>query len=179
MKVAVAVILTAAAVLLAALLDLVKDELRGQLERIPYGLLRLASLRVPPDLREALHDREWLPELHHILAESERLPITCLIRGTRYALGLVRAARVVARELAPVRGPLPGETADSGARTCAKLAVGALAAAVSFVAGFGVFGAFGGAVVSLTGGLVVVVVVFDVTHDLRELGREREPTPWA
>jgi hypothetical protein len=167
----------ALAVLAAALLELLKDELRGQIERIPFGLLRLARRLVPDHLRETLYDLEWLPELHHILAESERLPITCLVRGTRYALGLVVAARTIAVELGPVRGPVPAGAPDREVAMRVKLVVGAVAAAASLLSGFGVFGAFGGVLVSLVGGLVVVGIVYALTRDLSEGWRER--TPWA
>jgi hypothetical protein len=103
-----AIVLGIPALLIAVLLDLVKGELRERIERMPYALLRLARLLVPIDLRESLHDEEWLPELQHILDASEGLPLTRLLRGIRYALGLIRGARAVARELAGVRrSPMP------------------------------------------------------------------------
>lgn len=173
MNVAFAVVL---AVLAAALLELLKDELRGQIERVPYALLVLARLRVPPELRASLHDDEWLPELHHILADAERLPITTLVRGTRYSLGLLRSASAIAAELAPVRAAASPEQPRA---VRLKMLIGVLAAAVSFVSGFGVFGALAGAIISLTGGFVVVAVVFTISRDLRELWQERERTPWA
>jgi hypothetical protein len=165
------------AVLAAALLELLKDELRGQIERIPVGLLLLARARVPADLRRSLYDAEWLPELHHILEGSERLPLTCLVRGTGYALGLVRSARTIARELGPVRAQPPGGGEGRGVRVGVKLVIGAVAIAFSFVTGFGLFGALGGAVVSLIGGLVVIVIVDTITRDLHEVGREQ--VPWT
>ena len=103
-----AVVLPILALLITVLLDLVKGELRERIARMPYALLRLARLLVPTYLRESLHDQEWLPELQHILDSSEGLPLTRLLRGTRYALGLIRGARAVARELAGVRrSPMP------------------------------------------------------------------------
>lgn len=165
------------AVVAAALLELLKDELRGQIERIPFALLRLARRRVPADLRETLYDHEWLPELHHIVADAERLPITCLVQGTAYALGLVMAAPAIAEELATVRSAPSDDVFDRERGMRVKLVVGAVAAAVSFVSSFGVFGACGGVVVSLVGGLVVVAIVYALTWDLREGWRER--TPWA
>jgi hypothetical protein len=160
------------AVLAAAFLELLKDELRGQIERIPYGLLRLARARVPAELREPLYDREWLPELRHILKGSDRLPLTCLLRATRYALGLLGAARAVARELEAVRcvAPMP-EPRWADLRV--ELAVGAVAAVASIVSSFGVFGAYAGTAVCLAGGLVEVCVFYLVTE---RLGVERTPT---
>ncbi|HSR26642.1 MAG TPA: hypothetical protein VLW53_24035 [Candidatus Eisenbacteria bacterium] len=174
MSLAVAVVL---AVLAAALLELLKDELRGQIERIPYALLALARQLVPPELRETLHGQEWLPELDHILTESDRLPITCLVQGTRYALGLVLAARTIAAELDGVRAAAPYGSPDRGSRVPIKLAVGAVAAAVSLLSAFGVFGVFAGLVVSLAGGLVVVCIVYAVCKELGESWHER--IPWA
>jgi hypothetical protein len=174
MNLALAVVL---AVLAAALLELLKDELRGQIERIPYALLLLARQLVPAELRDSLYEQEWLPELDHILAGSRRLPITCLVQGTRYALGLVLAARAVAGELDGVREPAPAGPSERESGMLVKLVVGAIAAGASVVTGFGVFGPLVGVVVSLVGGLVVVAMVYALIEDLRECWHER--APWA
>jgi hypothetical protein len=167
MRIAGAVLL---AVLAAALLELLKDEVRGQIERIPYGLLRLARARVPAELRESLYDREWLPELRHILEGADRLPLTCLLRGIRYALGILGAARVIADELGCVRGaaafPEPRWT-----DLRLELAAGGLAAAASLTSSFGVFGPYAGTAVCLAGGLVEIAVFYLI---MERLGVERE-----
>ncbi|HXM58341.1 MAG TPA: hypothetical protein VOB72_23270 [Candidatus Dormibacteraeota bacterium] len=168
--------LAVVAILVQPVLAMVEEELRARIEAIPYALLRLASLRVPPELRASLYDEEWLPELRYLMADAGRLPVTTVVKGTCFSFGLLRSARLVARELAPVRAHEPMEHARG---VPLKLLIGALAAAISFVSGFGVFGALAGAIVSLTGGFVVVTVVFSISHDLRELSEEREPPPWA
>jgi hypothetical protein len=68
---------------------------------VPFAILRLARARLPADLRERVHDQEWLPELEHILKHAELLPLTRLITGIRYAAGLLLRAGTVASELQP------------------------------------------------------------------------------
>jgi hypothetical protein len=167
MSVPLAVVL---ALVAAAVLDLLKDEVRGQIERIPYAVLRVARLRLPAELRRRLYDGEWRPELDHIWTRLERVPLTRLIVGTRFALGLARVAPAVARELGVPRSrrvPLP-----------LLLIAGGLGALLGLATTLGVFGALLGAVLSLAGGLAVVVIVFLVMDSIaRDLGRRREP--WA
>jgi hypothetical protein len=74
------------------------DEARGRLDRLPHTLLRLAGRRLPHDVRDDLTD-EWEAELGAILAQAAGLPITRLVVGTRYSLGLLRVAPRVAGEL--------------------------------------------------------------------------------
>jgi hypothetical protein len=97
------------------------------------------------------------------------VPLTRLIVGTRFALGLARVAPAVARELGVPRRrrvPLP-----------LLLAAGGLGALLGLATTLGVFGALLGAVLSLAGGLAVVVVVFlvmdSIARDLRRGGRRR------
>jgi hypothetical protein len=85
---------------LACVGDLARDELRGRLDRLPRALIALAARRVPAEARADLHE-EWTAELHEILRGAEALPITRLVRGTRYAAGLLRTARVIGRQLSP------------------------------------------------------------------------------
>jgi hypothetical protein len=82
---------------LTAFSGLVSDEVRGQLDRIPYAVLRLARRRVPQELRVSLHDEEWQPELHNILNRAEGRPISRLVTGTLFALGILRTARRISR----------------------------------------------------------------------------------
>lgn len=77
--------------------DMVSEEIRGQLNRLPVALLRVARRRLPPHLRESLHDQEWEPELLHILTEAETRPVSRLFIGVRFSLGLIRSARSVGR----------------------------------------------------------------------------------
>jgi hypothetical protein len=96
---------TAGALLVLAAGDLVSEEIRARLDRLPYGLLRLARRRLPAELRETVHDQEWAPELEHILRRAGALPVTRLIAGTRFALGLATRAPRIGAELLPERTP--------------------------------------------------------------------------
>jgi hypothetical protein len=84
--------------ILSIFTGMVRDEVRGQLDRVPYALLRLARRRVPRELRVCLHDEEWLPELHYIINRDEALPISRLLMGTLFALGILRTARRISRD---------------------------------------------------------------------------------
>jgi hypothetical protein len=88
------------AVLLAAVGELVSEEIRARLDRIPLALLAAAAKRLPSDQRAELYEHGWLPELHHILRSDEAMPITRLLHGTRYATRLWLAAPTISRELA-------------------------------------------------------------------------------
>jgi hypothetical protein len=94
--------------------ELASQEIRTRLDRIPQALIRLAARRVPADLR-ADRAEEWLADLHEILRGAEALPITRIITGTRYALGLLRASSAIARDLhgslTPSETPAPPELA--------------------------------------------------------------------
>jgi hypothetical protein len=85
------------AFLLTALGDLVSKEIRGWLDLAPRAILRLAAARLDPELRKAMYEEEWLPELVYVLRGAESRPITRLIRGTNLALGLLLVARRIAR----------------------------------------------------------------------------------
>jgi hypothetical protein len=84
---------------------LVNDEIRGWLDLLPHIILRLAAKRLRPGQREAIYQDEWVPELAYILKEAETRPITRLVRGVRFSLGLLISATRVARHLnrAPAR----------------------------------------------------------------------------
>jgi hypothetical protein len=77
----------------AILGDLVSEEIRGRLDRLPYALIRLAVRRVLPGVREDLAE-EWTAELHEILRGAEALPVTRLYRlaglGRDYRHGRAR-----------------------------------------------------------------------------------------
>jgi hypothetical protein len=93
-----------AAVLLAALSGLIGDEVRGWLELVPRGILRLVAMRLPASLRQAVYNEEWLPELIFILRNAAGRPITRLITGTWYAVSMIRSAGRVSRSLRRLRG---------------------------------------------------------------------------
>ncbi len=82
----------------AVLGELISQEIRGRLDQVPHGLIRLAARRLQPELREDLAE-EWTAELGVILRGAQSLPVTRLYRGTRYALGLLRAAPSIGRDL--------------------------------------------------------------------------------
>jgi hypothetical protein len=87
------------AVLVATLGELVSDEIRARMDRVPFAVLAAAARRLPADQQADLHKQAWLPELHHILRGDQAKPITRLIHGTRYAVGLWLAAPAIGREL--------------------------------------------------------------------------------
>ena len=79
--------------------DMVSEEVRDRLDRLPRAILRLAALRLDPADREDIYDDEWLPELIEILRGDEARPITRLLVGTSYAFGILARARRIARDL--------------------------------------------------------------------------------
>jgi len=85
---------------MAAIGDMVSEEVRDRLDHLPHAILRLAARRLDPGLREDVYDDEWMPELTYILKGDEARPITRLYHGTRFALGILAAARRIARRLA-------------------------------------------------------------------------------
>ena len=82
----------------ASAANMVSEEVCGRLDLIPRALIHFASHRVPPAIRADLGD-EWLAELGAILNNARPLPVTRLLVGMRYALGLLRSAPAIAREL--------------------------------------------------------------------------------
>jgi DNA-binding transcriptional MerR regulator len=87
----------------AALGDLVSEEIRGWLDLAPRAMLRLAALQLENRQRDTIYRDEWLPELIYVLRGAESRPITRLIRGTTFALGLLIAARRIAHYRSPAR----------------------------------------------------------------------------
>jgi lipopolysaccharide/colanic/teichoic acid biosynthesis glycosyltransferase len=78
--------------------DLFSEEARTRLERLPAAVIRFAGRWLPAEVRDEWTD-EWLAELAYILRGTESLPITQLVRGTRFALGHLRSAPAIGREL--------------------------------------------------------------------------------
>jgi hypothetical protein len=76
--------------------DLLSEEFRERADGLPYWLIQRAGRRLSEDVR-AKHVGEWAAELDAILDHHrvKRLPLTRLVIGTRYALGLLRAAGAV------------------------------------------------------------------------------------
>ncbi|HKT01325.1 MAG TPA: hypothetical protein VJT31_17510 [Rugosimonospora sp.] len=75
--------------------DLLSEELRGWLDRAPFGLLGLAGRRLPIGIRD-VHQQAWTGELHEILRGADARPITRLWVGMRFSAGLLRSAPAVA-----------------------------------------------------------------------------------
>ena len=85
----------------AAIGDMVSDEIRGWLDRLPRGVLKLATLRLDPADRETTYREVWGPDLDYYLKGDESRPITRLIRGMAFAVSLawrVRSADAPPRE---------------------------------------------------------------------------------
>jgi len=84
----------------AALGDLISEEIRSWLDLLPRAILRIAAnLLLDPAQRQTIYQDEWRPELSYILRGAESRPITRLIRGIRYALGILRSARRISRRI--------------------------------------------------------------------------------
>ena len=98
-------------IIVETLKSLFLTETLTRLERVPYAILRLARRRLRPEQRETVHDEEWLPELAMIVRESEGLPLTRLVRGVDYAIGLVFAASKISKSLTPA-GDRPEHSPD-------------------------------------------------------------------
>lgn len=97
------------ALVLTTVGDLVSEELRSRLHRMPYAVLRMAIRRLPAELRQNVGG-EWLAELHYVLRRAQGLPLTRLVLAIRFTLGLLRTARRIGRELQAVRSgaaPVP------------------------------------------------------------------------
>jgi Helix-turn-helix domain len=78
--------------------DLASEEIRGRLDQLPNALIRLASHRVPGNLRDDLAD-EWSAEMHEILHGADALPVTRLVLGIRFGFGLLRTSPDIGRQL--------------------------------------------------------------------------------
>jgi hypothetical protein len=98
---------------MTALGDLLSEEVRDRLDHLPHAILRLADSRLNSGQRIAFYEDEWLPELTYILKGAEARPITCLITGSRYALGILISASRIGRYLRRTHPVICG-TAESG-----------------------------------------------------------------
>jgi hypothetical protein len=86
-------------VLVAAVGELVSDEIRARLDRIPLALLAAAARRLPREQRAKMYGQVWFPELHYLLQGDEAMPITRLVHGMRYALRIWLSAPKISCEL--------------------------------------------------------------------------------
>jgi hypothetical protein len=81
---------------LTVLGDMASQEIRDRLDHIPHAILRIAARRLSPDQHTTVYQNEWLPELAYILEGYDTRPITRIITGTLYALGILIAASRIA-----------------------------------------------------------------------------------
>ncbi len=134
-----------ALLVIAACASVVRGEVPGRLGRLPFVLLRMARRRVPEELRVRLHDEEWQPELHHIVNRAGVSPVSRLLSGTMFALGLLRTARSISRQRAELAGPdielrrliSLSSTVDAVGNIATGVAGYALTFAVGFTVGAG------------------------------------------
>lgn len=102
-----AVVLAVGGILLGTTLaDLIGEEVRGRLDRLPFLLIRHASARLAPDIRDST-EQEWVAELEAILERhcAEMLPVTRLVVGLRYAGGLARSVSAINKALSNSPSP--------------------------------------------------------------------------
>lgn len=108
---------------LAAIGDMVSEEIRDRLDHLPHAVLRLAVRRLDPTQRITIYSGEWLPELTYILKGDEARPVTRLYHGIRYSVGILVTVRSISRYLSrptsaqlryilAVRGRTDGSTAE-------------------------------------------------------------------
>ena len=79
--------------------ELVNEEIRGWLDYLPRFILRLAARRLDPAGKITIYEDEWLPELTCILRGAEARPISRLIIGVKFSVGLLITAKRIARHL--------------------------------------------------------------------------------
>jgi len=86
---ALTVLAVAGSLLVLAGGDLVSEEVRGWLDLAPRAVLRLASVQLKPGQRKKVLEEVWIPDLLYVLRGKESRPITRLIRGMWFAVGLL------------------------------------------------------------------------------------------
>jgi DNA-binding transcriptional MerR regulator len=94
----VAFVTVAVMMLWGALSKMCQKEIETRIGRIPDALIRLAGSRLPREARDDVAD-EWRAELDFILRDTDGLPITRLLRGMHFAVGLLWVPPGTAREL--------------------------------------------------------------------------------
>jgi hypothetical protein len=75
-----------------------QEKAMTRLGRIPFALISLASARLPQELRDDVA-AEWRAELDFALRGADGMPLTRLLRGIRYAAGLLMSAPAIADSL--------------------------------------------------------------------------------
>jgi hypothetical protein len=86
--------------------SLLAEEICSRLDRLPGWLLRRAARQLGPE-QQMIYDEVWLPDLAYILRDAEGRPITRLVTGVRFAIGLLVSTRREARHSQPA---VPEET---------------------------------------------------------------------
>jgi hypothetical protein len=76
--------------------DRFSERSRARSDQRLRGKVQVAASRLPQGIRGA-YEQEWLGELDHILHGQHARPVVRLWHGLRYARGLRRAARDIAR----------------------------------------------------------------------------------
>jgi hypothetical protein len=85
----IAIVVAVALIVLGALgRSLLTEEIRGRLDRLPGWLLRQAARQLDLE-QQAIYDELWLPDLEYILRDTEGRPITRLLTGIKFAIGLL------------------------------------------------------------------------------------------
>ena len=138
----------------AALGDLVSEEIRGWLDRVPRAVLKLAALRLDPADREATYREVWRPDLDYYLCGDESRPITRLIRGMAFSVSLAWRAR---SGDAPPPGPVSGTADIAGSSFIAATAVNVSVAFGDVAAGSDVIAKADTATATGTAGRPIVV----------------------
>ncbi|MFC9941242.1 hypothetical protein [Nocardiopsis alba] len=84
--------------LLGVLSDMVSEEMRTRLDRLPQGMVKLAVLRLPKATRdEKLHD--WLADLEYFLHGEKAVPVTRLFKGMSFGFGLLFSVSKMRKQL--------------------------------------------------------------------------------
>jgi hypothetical protein len=85
-------------VVMATITDLLSEEMRARLDRLPQALVWVAVRRLPAHAREDMR-REWVGELHEYLHGHHAVPVTRLVKGSWFALSLIWGSKKVAQGL--------------------------------------------------------------------------------
>lgn len=89
---------------------MVSKEVRDRLDHLPHAILRLAARRLDPDQRATIYEEVWLPDLAYYLRRDGPRPVTRLITGTGFAIGILAKARRIERNLSPAAQGQPTAT---------------------------------------------------------------------
>jgi uncharacterized membrane protein len=92
---------------MTALGDMASEEIRDRLDHLPHAILRFAARQLTLGQRATIYEQEWLPELAYILKGAETRPVTRLLTGIWYALGILASAHRIASHLRrePAKAP--------------------------------------------------------------------------